>query len=129
MSADGYKTQHGVKVETTERTVVTANSQITLGQTRLRRQRKRHRQQSYGNRYPGSARVEPDYPAGRQRQLTCESQKRPTKRWQRPQRVCVVASVSHVRNQSALKIAIAQARNLFQKLEPQSRLELSACTQ
>ena len=124
--ADRDEAEERVEREARERARVVARAQIALGERGLhgeRHEQHGRRERERERRAPG---VQPRQRARRDDELDRDPHELPAQSWQRAQPVREVGALRHVRHRSALKVAIAEARNLAQEGPAQPDLEPTA---
>ena len=122
--ADGNQSEQRVEVIATQSAGVGADAQVALHHHRLHRQGQRQRNHGRRDREGRAARIEPDDARRGQRQLEGAAQKLASEIGQAADAVDHVAALGHVRLQPALEVAVAEARDLFQKSPPQPRFQM-----
>ncbi len=121
--AHRHQPQQPVEVEAPQRARVVAHPQIALRHGRLGDERDQQRDQPERDRQPRAARVEPGQSTRDDHDLDPGAGNLSAQRRERAQSVQEVRALGHVRDRSALEVAIWQAWNLAQVERAQPLLE------
>src|SRR5204863_9117696 len=114
-----------VQIKMAQSAGVGAKAKIALDQQRLRNDRNRKRGERRHQHDERATRIEPDNSGGREHQLETGAQKPAAEFRQLANLMNAVAALGHVRFEAALKIAVAEQRNLSQKGEAQANFQSS----
>ena len=117
--------EEGVEVEAAQGAHMAADAEVPLLEEGLGQQRHANRERGCQPGERRTRRIEPGDPHRRQDELEGGAQELSAQVGQEPQRMGGVAALGHVRRQPALEVAIAEAGDLGEERQAQTRLEVS----
>ena len=124
MREHGNKTEQRVEIETAQRPIVIAHSEVALREPRLQHQRQAYRKRGSRNCGQRQPRIQPDDPANCDDQFEQGTQELPAHPRQQPYTVRIMTALRHIGGQAAMKVSVPQLGNFFEKGDPQSCFEM-----
>ncbi|HBL29853.1 MAG TPA: hypothetical protein DD490_23700, partial [Acidobacteria bacterium] len=125
MGTDGKQAEQGVEIEPGEGARVAARAQVLLHHPRQQQERSADRQHPCKEHQRRAARIEPEDPGEGARQLAHRAHAPLPQIGHLAQAVDVVAAIRHVGGEPALKIAVAEERDLAQEGHAQAGFEMA----